>query len=496
MRPLSPRRGPQLKLELAGPCVILRAVKLVLHWFRRDLRVTDNTALSEAARRGERVLPVFILEDALHTGPDVGAARLAFLLQSAEELRRDLARLGYPLIVHRGRSEIELPKLCAEMGATAVFCNQRYEPYAQARDARVFNALNAQGVGFEVFKDAVLWEEREILTQAGNPYTVFTPYAKAWRARAIPPPRPDLKAVGPPLNPAAGIAVPRDPADFGHPLSQTVPPAGAAAAHRAWESFLAARVYGYATGRDFPAQAGTSRLSPHLRAGTIGLRTVLAGWLAARKQAGADAAGRSGCDTYLNELIWREFYLQVLANFPHVMRGCFRPEYDALAWPGEEAHFTAWCEGRTGYPIVDAAMRCLNATGGMHNRLRMIVAMFLTKDLLISWQRGERYFMRQLVDGDLAANNGGWQWSAGTGTDAAPYFRIFNPVTQGEKFDPDGAFVRQWVPELATVAKDHIHAPWEAGLLSGARNYPPPIVNHAVQRERCLAMFKAVRAPG
>ena len=204
------------------------------------------------------------------------------------------------------------------------------------------------------------------------------------------------------------------------------------------------------------------------------------------------AASGPGVRTWETELIWREFYLQILANFPHVAEGAFRPEYDRLEWSGTDEQFRAWCEGVTGFPIVDAAMRCLKATGWMHNRLRMIVSMFLTKDLLISWQRGERHFMRELVDGDLAANNGGWQWSAGTGTDAAPYFRIFNPVSQGEKFDPEGTFVRQWVPELREVPADGIHRPWENPLLLGRSGYPAPIVDHARQRERCLAMFKAV----
>jgi deoxyribodipyrimidine photo-lyase len=202
----------------------------------------------------------------------------------------------------------------------------------------------------------------------------------------------------------------------------------------------------------------------------------------------------ASCDVFLNELIWREFYAQVLHNFPHVTKGAFRPEYDGLKWSDNQEHFAAWCEGRTGYPIVDAAMRCLNATGAMHNRLRMIVAMFLTKDLLINWQLGERYFMKQLVDGDMAANNGGWQWSAGTGTDAAPYFRIFNPVSQGEKFDAEGKFVRRWIPELKEFPDDLIHQPWENPLLLAKAKYAQRIVLHEEQREKCLAMFKAVKA--
>ena len=468
-------------------------MKIAINWFRRDLRVSDNVSLSEATRRAECVIPVFILEDALRTGPDVGAARLAFLLRSVESLRENLKCLGYTLIVRRGRSEVEIPKLCRETGAHAVFCNKRYEPYAQARDQRVFNALNSIGVGFESFKDSVVWEEREILTQAGNPFTVFTPYSKAWKLRPIPEPRARLKPAGTSAKMIPSEPLPTDPAEFGHPLKQTIPPTGERAASLALQNFLDGPVLAYGEARDHPAADGTSRLSPHLRCGTFGIRTILKKLNGIRR--GVPASQHAGIGVFLNELIWREFYLQVLSNFPHVMNRCFRPAFDALDWPGNPAHFQAWCEGATGYPIVDAAMRCLNATGWMHNRLRMIVAMFLTKDLLINWQMGERYFMQQLVDGDLAANNGGWQWSAGTGTDAAPYFRIFNPVSQAGKCDENGDFVRKWVPELAGLPANLVHQPWNAPLTLRASGYPDRIVIHERQREKCLAMFKQVIGP-
>jgi deoxyribodipyrimidine photo-lyase len=435
---------------------------------------------------------VFILEEAIRTGPDVGPARLAFLLKSVEALRKNLATLGYPLVVRHGRSETVLPKLAAELGAEAVFCNRRPEPYAQARDQRVFNALNAARVGFEVFKDAVVWEERDVLTQSGNPFTVFTPYSRAWKTRKVPPPRPRLTAAKKPFPKIASDPLPTDPAELGHPLTQTLAPAGERAAQQALDAFLQGPVFRYAEARNLPAVDGTSKLSAHLRAGTIGIRAVLAKLADARSQ--APPAGQASCEVFLNELIWREFYQQILANFPHVMKGAFRPEYNDLAWSHDRGHFDAWCAGQTGYPIVDAAMRCLNATGWMHNRLRMIVAMFLTKDLLINWQWGERYFMRQLVDGDLAANNGGWQWSAGTGTDAAPYFRIFNPVSQGEKFDAGGSFVRRWVPELAGLPDECIHQPWKNPLLLAQRGYPQRIVRHEEQRAKCLTMYKQVKA--
>ena len=465
----------------------------MIHWFRRDLRVSDNVALSEAVKRAERVLPVFIFEDAFRTGPDVGAARLEFLLQSVEFLRKNLAELGYPLVVRAGKSEEILPKLCRESGAQAVFANKRYEPYAQQRDERIVGNLNQTGYGFELFKDAVIWEEREILTQAGNPYTVFTPYAKAWKAKSIPLPKQRLRPASHPIAKSlvASDPLPKSANEAGFPLTQTIPPAGERAAADCLRRFMDGTVYRYGIDRNFPAIDGTSNLSPHLRAGTIGVRTVLAELNQARVKG---APGQiPGCDVFLNELIWREFYLQVLHNFPHVTRGAFRPEYDRLEWSDNRSHFDAWCAGQTGYPIVDAAMRCLNATATMHNRLRMIVAMFLTKDLLINWQWGERYFMQKLVDGDMAANNGGWQWSAGTGTDAAPYFRIFNPISQGEKFDPQGEFVRRWLPELAAVPDDLIHQPWENPLLLSKSKYPGRIANHDEQRKKCLAMFKAVK---
>jgi deoxyribodipyrimidine photo-lyase len=308
----------------------------------------------------------------------------------------------------------------------------------------------------------------------------------------VPPSKPIAKRCPLPAPVPRSDVLPASPDAVGHPLTQTVPAAGERVARELLRQFMAGPVHAYGARRDFPAQAGTSNLSPHLRAGTIGVRTVLAELNKAREQA-ADAAQREGCDAFLNELIWREFYTQVLHHFPRVTRGAFRPEYDQLAWSENQEHFLAWCAGRTGYPIVDAAMRCLNATGTMHNRLRMIVAMFLTKDLLIHWQWGERYFMRQLVDGDLAANNGGWQWSAGTGTDAAPYFRIFNPVAQAEKFDPEGRFVRRWIPGLNEVPDDMVQHPWENPRLLARAEYPAPIVAHEEQRAKCLAMFKAVK---
>ena len=468
-------------------------MKTVLHWFRRDLRVSDNTSLWQAYTESDRVVMVFCWDEAILKSPDVGPARVNFLLRSLEALSRNLESLGHRLVVRQGPPESVIPALAREVDASAVFANRDYEPYAVARDERVRAALNEQGIAFRSHKDLVIHEEREVLTRTGTVFSVFTPYSRAWKLLPVPAPVPRLGAPKAPAPSVVSLPLPSGGEVLGHPLAQQLFPAGERAGLEALDSFLEARVFGYDHGRNVLSEIpGTSQVSPHLRFGTLGIRTVLSRLQSARSRA-ATAASLKSCDTWLSELIWREFYIQILANHPRVASGAFRPEYNHIQWQGTDAQFDAWCSGQTGYPIVDAAMRCLNATGWMHNRLRMIVAMFLTKDLMVSWQRGERYFMRTLVDGDLAANNGGWQWSAGCGTDAAPYFRIFNPVTQGLKCDPDGAFVRRWVPELAGTPSDDIHEPWTRPLLLARSGYTSPIVQHDVQRGRCLAMFKAVK---
>ena len=487
----NPRPEPRVEHSMARAKPL--PLKTALHWFRRDLRVTDNTALWQAYSESERLVPVFCWDDAILRSPDVGPARVDFLLRSLQSLSRNLESLGHRLIIRRGRPEEVLPVLAREAGAAAVFVNRDYEPYSVARDARVEAALTGQGIALRSHKDMVLHEGREVLTRTGTVFSVFTPYSKAWKARPVSWPEPRL---GPPKAPVAelvSLPLPEASEALGHRMVQSPCPSGERAGLESLDRFLQDRVSEYDHGRNVLSEpSGTSGLSPHLRFGTVGIRTVLERLQSARARASTAAAQKS-CDTWLSELIWREFYIQILANHPRVASGAFRSEYDQIQWEGTDAQFDAWCHGQTGYPIVDAAMRCLNATGWMHNRLRMIVAMFLTKDLMVSWQRGERYFMRTLVDGDLAANNGGWQWSAGCGTDAAPYFRIFNPVTQGLKCDPEGAFVRRWVPELRDAPSDCIHEPWTRPLLLSRYGYAPPIVQHDVQRGRCLAMFKAVK---
>ena len=366
-------------------------MKRVVHWFRRDLRVADNTALAEAARQGEAVYPLFILDRDILAAADMGAARIAFLLDSLRDLGANLEQLGYRLTVRHGNALDELERFCGETQAEAVFCNRDYEPHCLQRDQSAFRRLNELGIGFQTFKDSVVWEEQEILTRAGAPYTVFTPYAKAWRAKPWPPPRSKIApAKAPPQAPGECLPIPASSAELGFPLNQSIARGGETQARRLLETFLQRRLLAYAARRDLPAAAGTSGLSAHFHFGTIDVRTVLAG--VDRATRGLDDAGGAGARTFVNELIWREFYLQIMTHFPHVLTGCFRPEYDAIAWDHDERLFEAWCAGQTGFPIVDAAMRCLNATGWMHNRLRMVVSMFLAKDLLLPWQWGGAVF--------------------------------------------------------------------------------------------------------
>ena len=407
---------------------------------------------------------------------------------------------GSRLILRRGDPAAILAQLAHETGASAVFFNKDYTPAARARDAHITRTLRSAGVRVEAFKDQVIFEEREILTGAGSPYTVFTPYKRAWLARPRPLPLADSNMVL--RTPAVKSLTLPTLAELGIAASnQRIPRGGERAAHEMLREWIdSRRVNAYADKRDFPAIEGTSRLSPHLRFGTISPRTCVT----AAEHAATQFNQKDGFETWISELIWREFYQQVLANFPYAARGAFKKQYDALRWGSgddalDQARFDAWCTGHTGFPIVDAAMRQLAETGWMHNRARMIVSSFFTKDLLLNWQWGERWFMQQLVDGDPASNNGGWQWSASTGTDAQPYFRVFNPRLQSERFDPDGDYIRTWVPELHGVHGKHIHAPHEmtpmeqrmASCVIG-EDYPAPIIDHPAQKDEIVRRFKAL----
>ncbi len=468
--------------------------------------MNDNTALVNAiAQSRGQLIPVFVLDDALLRGADVAPARVQFMLESLRDLDASLHARGSRLIVRRGDTRTELLTIARETGAQALYFNKDYTPRARARDAAVTAELARNRIRCEAFKDQVHFEETEVLTGARSPYTVFTPYKNAWLARPKPlPTEPaEIALVAPPQS-LRSLPVPTA-AELGHPGAPAGTPRGgetqALALLQAWVN--TGRIAKYDATRNTLAADGTSKLSAHLRFGTLSPRIcVQAAELAKQKLA---PKLQAGCDLWISELIWREFYQQVLFNFPHADTGSFKKGLDALRWGSgsqakDDALFAAWCEGRTGFPVIDAAMRQLKTEAWMHNRARMIVASFFTKDLLLDWRRGERYFMQTLVDGDPAANNGGWQWAASTGTDAQPYFRVFNPRLQSEKFDADGAYIRRYVPELARVPAKQIHAPADLAPIELAaydivpgETYPAPIVDHALQKDEILRRFKALK---
>lgn len=478
-----------------------------LVWFRRDLRDFDHAALAAALRGHERVHCAFVFDTDILDRLPRQDRRVDFILRSVRELDDALRAKGGGLIVRHGRAAEEIPRLAAELNVAAVHANRDYEPFARARDMAVATALVADGCRFNDHKDQVIFERDEVLTKSGTPFSVFTPYARAWRARLAPAdlaehdctPRPGQFAAVPPAptthlreqaNSSAEAELVGCPQGGTFEVPGFVPaepgiPTGMSGGVRLFGDFLA-RIERYHEARDFPALEGTSRLSPHLRFGTVSVRALVA----AAHARSLLPDGR-GAASWLNELVWREFYQQVLWHRPDVVDHAFRREFDALAWDAAPDLLAAWQEGRTGYPLVDAAQRQLLQTGWMHNRLRMVAASFLTKDLGIDWRLGEAHFAAWLLDYDLAANNGGWQWAASTGCDAQPWFRIFNPVTQSEKFDPQGSFIRRFVPELADVPDRFIHAPWR--MPSPPAGYPAPVVDHAQARERTLARYGRLR---
>ena len=444
-------------------------MKIALHWFRCDLRLSDNTALEAAVSAADVVIPIFIFDPRILTASDTGAPIVGFMLECLASLEKNVAAAGGKLIFRHGEVEDEMGALGRETKARALYFNRDYEPGARKRDAAVEKLARAMGVEVHSFKDGVLHEPDDVLKPDGEPYRVFTPYSRAWRLKSKAPVLPAVKFRQPPgfKNPR-GIGLPTVQ-ELGFTLQIPLPPAGERAARDRLKIFADGDLLQYGSRRNFPAADSTSRLSPHLRLGTLSPRTVLA---AVEQGAAKHPEARQDGDIFTNELIWRDFYRQILWHYPHVAGASFKEDYNDLKWENDDRLFQAWREGRTGFPVVDAGMRQLNTTGWMHNRVRMIVAMFLTKDLLISWQWGERYFMQKLIDADLASNNGGWQWSASTGTDAQPYFRIFNPIAQAENFDPEGVYIRKYVPEIDT------------------RDYPAPIVDHRAQRLKALALFK------
>ncbi|MGY4108840.1 deoxyribodipyrimidine photo-lyase [Aeromonas encheleia] len=467
-----------------------------LVWFRNDLRLADNPALRHACADEEQVAALFVISPSQWRQHKMAPIRQRFLLAQVDALGLELAALGIELHLLRVETFAETPAalaaLARELGVTRLYANQAIELDEQRRDGAVTAALAEQEVSCHWLNGCCVLPPGRVLTGGREMFKVFTPFSRAW-----------LKALD-----EDGFVIHRAPAPRGDALpwqplaerafvdeaiGETTPdprwPVGEAEALRRLHAFLDQGVLDYGETRDFPALAGTSILSPYLAAGIVSPRQCVAA-LQQRLGGRPQSKAQPGF-VWLNELIWREFYRHLLVLVPSLsMNRPFKPETAALPWSWDPDAFAAWCEGRTGYPIVDAAMRCLNATGWMHNRLRMIVASFLTKDLHIHWRLGEDYFMSQLIDGDLAANNGGWQWAAGTGADAAPYFRVFNPTTQGQRFDPQGDFIRTWVSELADLPATCVHQPHDWLRLKGRQYYPAPMVDHAVARVRAIEMFR------
>lgn len=462
-----------------------------LVWFRNDLRTYDQRALADAAQCGP-VVAVYCLCPGQWHAHDVGGNRAAFVLAHLAALRDDLAALRIPLRIIETERFAGVPTallaLAQKIRAGTLWFNDEYPLNEQRRDALVERAFTEAGLSVKRCTDALIFAPGSVQTGSGGPYTVFTPFRRRWAALF------DRAAAAPVATPFAqqdtgidGDALPRLPAGLEVTADLGAWPVGEASALDRLSTFVETRIRRYGVDRDFPALDGTSALSPYLSLGVISPRTCLDAALDANE--GRLDSGNEGIVTWVSELIWREFYRHVIVAFPHVSRGrAFRPEYDAFPWRDDVEALAAWEQGRTGFPLIDAAMRQLVATGWMHNRLRMVTAMFLSKNLLLDWHAGERFFMRHLLDGDFASNNGGWQWSASTGTDAAPYFRIFSPVSQSERFDPEGTFIRSWIPELTKMPARALHDPKRLGAVEG---YPPAIVDAKTTRQRAIDSFRA-----
>lgn len=493
-----------------------KTLDAALVWFRRDLRSHDHAALYHALKAARQVWCVFVFDTAILEPLPRADRRVEFIRESLVELDAALHALGESfgthgagLIVRHGEAVREVVALARELRVQAVYSNHDHEPAARERDARARGALADAGIALHTAKDQVIFEADEVMTGSGSPYGVFTPYKNAWLRRLDPyyvkayPVARHAAALAP--RPAAHARPVPELAELGFEptnLRELKIPTGMSGAQALLEDFLE-RIDRYAEARDFPAVKGPSYLSVHLRFGTVSVRhLVREAWDRLR-------AGSRGAEVWLSELVWRDFYFQILANFPHVAERAFKPAYDAIHWEKgahAKALFAAWCEGRTGYPLVDAAMAQINQTGYMHNRLRMVAGSFLVKDLGIDWRWGEAYFAEKLNDFDLSANNGGWQWVASSGCDAQPWFRIFNPITQSRRFDPEGKFIRRYLPQLAKLPDVLLHAPWEAtplelqaaGVQLGDQadkgdNYPAPLVQHDAARERTLQRYAVVR---
>ncbi|WP_300719943.1 deoxyribodipyrimidine photo-lyase [Pseudomonas sp.] len=466
-----------------------------LIWLRNDLRHCDNTALSVAAQRGPAVA-VYLISPEQWLMHNDAPCKVDFWLRNLRTLSNSLQQLNIPLLIRTISTWDTAPgaliELCQQHGVQAVHVNDEYGINETRRDEAVAQALEAQGIGFHRHLDQLLFQPGSILTQSGSYFQVFSQFRKICYNRlhmSLPHRVASPSAQAPvPITPDT---IPESVAGFATP-SETLRalwPAGEDEARQRLANFADERIHYYQDQRDLPAQPGTSQLSTYLAAGVISPRQCLHAALSANN--GEFESGSPGVFTWVTELLWREFYKHILVGYPRVSRHrAFRVETEYLPWRNAPDELNAWKEGRTGIPIIDAAIRQLLETGWMHNRLRMVVAMFLTKNLLIDWREGERFFMQHLIDGDLAANNGGWQWSSSTGTDSVPYFRIFNPLSQSERFDPEGRFIKHWLPALANLNKKEVHNPASAGSLFGVADYPPPIVDLKKSRERALSAFK------
>ena len=462
--------------------------KKSLCWIRRDLRLHDNKALYEAILRSESVLICFVFDTKiLNLLDDKKDLRVTFIYQSLKELDRQLKKKDSRLFVMYGDPTYQVPQLCQTLNLSAVFVNEDYESYSKKRDTIVKHKLSQIPVDFYSFKDHVIFNGSEIKKKDGTPYRVFTPYKKAWLKRLQ---KKDIKPYKIRLNKLLKqnefqqYLSSWNLKKIGFHLSALPYPAGVSAAQSVLKKFTK-KIHSYHKTRDFPSLEGTSQLSTHLRFGTVSIRKCITLSLKSKNK---------GHQTWLSELIWREFYQMILDQFPYVEKKAFLKKYQNIKWPYSQKRFQAWCKGQTGYPIVDAAIRQLNQTGYMPNRLRMLTASFLVKHLLIDWRKGEAYFEKKLLDFDKAANNGGWQWCAGTGCDAQPYFRIFNPITQSKKFDPKGLYIKKWIPELEFLNEKHIHFPqeWKKELpktFKIGKHYPAPIVRHNIQRQKAIDLF-------
>ena len=464
-------------------------------WYRRDLRLYDNPALSLSVSSDTMAAPVFIIPSPYELSRAIPSVQLRFLFKRISELSKEIETIGGQLIIRQGEPEVEIPRLICELNADGLCFSQSLEPSEHACEERVCRAVEAMGAAVFKAPGSSIQSPDKILTAQAQPFQVFTPYLRKWRENDPPTPIPaPTMLVRFPVTSESIPSLPQSDRDID---SISLPDASESSAQRALDEFLDNGLIHYSTQRDFPGIKGTSRLSLYLSCGVLSAAQVYRDTMDRALSMGLKA------DVFTAELAWRDFYRQILHYFPYVEQECFKTKYNDIQWGNDEELFTAWKFGQTGYPFIDAAMRQLLTEGWMHNRARMVTASFLTKDLHINWQWGEKHFKRYLLDADLSANNGGWQWSASTGTDAQPWFRIFNPTLQAQRFDPNGDYIRQYCPELKCLPSSIIHRPWmmseleqkQYGVLIG-RDYPAPIVDHTQRRQQTLNLYKSCEAPG